>query len=336
MTYTAIPTVDFADYSNKYSTIAEQVLEACKTIGFFYIINHSIPSSQVAKIFELSRDFFELPTEDKVKHAKVDKEYQGYLSLYSQRLDPKNQKQGDNKESYDFLHFVDNQNRDDRMPPVFLEHKDNIAVFTKNLHSTVMQVFELLAAALKLPKGENGKDNWLSQRHQYGRPFGTGITRVQRYPSNNPTKHRDTVQLGAHTDYTTITLLFQRDVGGLEVKAADDTWISVPVREDAVLVNVGGMLEYWSCGLLKGAMHRVVFAPEQQGRDRYSVVYFSQPESGTKLTNMPSPAVPKERPTLGDVPNNVDITSDDYLEYRYRRSFYEAQSADGDGDTETK
>lgn len=43
------------------------------------------------------------------------------------------------------------------------------------------------------------------------------------------------VRAGAHTDYGTITLLFQKDIGSLEVQASRTEWISAPIIEGTIL-----------------------------------------------------------------------------------------------------
>ena len=54
MTVHSIPVIDFSDFSNRYETIAEEVFDACKNIGFFHCINSSTPSSAVVdRAFEL-------------------------------------------------------------------------------------------------------------------------------------------------------------------------------------------------------------------------------------------------------------------------------------------
>ncbi len=40
-----------------------------------------------------------------------------------------------------------------------------------------------------------------------------------------------------HFDYGTVTLLFQDDLGGLEVKDVGDGWIKAPPVKDAILVR---------------------------------------------------------------------------------------------------
>ena len=48
------PVIDFHDLENRFETITEQVLEACKNVGFFCIVNHSGPASaQFDRVFEM-------------------------------------------------------------------------------------------------------------------------------------------------------------------------------------------------------------------------------------------------------------------------------------------
>ena len=54
MTYpNNIPVIDFNDFTNRSSIISTQVLEACTSIGFFYITNHQIPKNMVENAFTL-------------------------------------------------------------------------------------------------------------------------------------------------------------------------------------------------------------------------------------------------------------------------------------------
>jgi hypothetical protein len=62
-----------------------------------------------------------------------------------------------------------------------------------------------------------------------------------------------------------------------------------------ILVNIGDLLTYWTDGLLKSTVHRVVFPAEERrpqdsgsGQDRYSVVYFCHPLDTAELVPVPS------------------------------------------------
>ena len=52
-TSATIPVIDFSDFDTRENAIAQQVFEACKNFGLFYIVNHSISSSQIAQGFDL-------------------------------------------------------------------------------------------------------------------------------------------------------------------------------------------------------------------------------------------------------------------------------------------
>lgn len=97
--------------------------------------------------------------------------------------------------------------------------------------------------------------------------------------------------------HPSITLLFQRpSEPGLEIHhPLTKTWHAVPVLPSAILVNIGDLLSYWTAGLLRSTIHRVVFpkstGPEDTPRERYSIVYFCHPVNETPLMPIPSDLV---------------------------------------------
>jgi isopenicillin N synthase-like dioxygenase len=76
----------------------------------------------------------------------------------------------------------------------------------------------------------------------------------------------DLARMPAHSDWGSITLLFQDACGGLQVEAPGEEAAgrfvdAVPV-EGALIVNVGDLLMRWSNGMYGGARARVcVYAP---------------------------------------------------------------------------
>lgn len=85
--------------------------------------------------------------------------------------------------------------------------------------------------------------------------------------------------LGAHTDFGSLTLLFGR-VGGLQVlvpegmrgegegeengRGEGERWVYVRPLEGHAIVNVGDALSFFTGGLLRSCVHRVVAAPGAQ------------------------------------------------------------------------
>lgn len=55
-----------------------------------------------------------------------------------------------------------------------------------------------------------------------------------------------------HTDWSSITMLFQDDIGGLEVEDIDRPLRFIPAIpvENAMVLNVGDLLQRWSNGML--------------------------------------------------------------------------------------
>lgn len=140
-------------------------------------------------------------------------------------------------------------------------------------------------------------------------------------PATASYKHEQDVRAGAHSDYGSVTLLFQRaGQPGLEIRTPEGTWASVPIvpgpegdaeaEADAcafppILVNIGDLLSYWTDGLLKSTVHRVVFPLAEQRRpdpqDRYTLVYFCHPIDSTELVPVPSEIVKRHREQSGGV-----------------------------------
>ncbi|KAJ1551390.1 hypothetical protein HK096_000202, partial [Nowakowskiella sp. JEL0078] len=94
--------------------------------------------------------------------------------------------------------------------------------------------------------------------------------------------------------YGSITILFQKDVGGLEAllrtdPKKDPVWVSVPPIPGTVVVNTGDLMEYWTSGFLKSTVHRVVSGGHEQAQmKRYSIPYFMHPWTETRLDPIPS------------------------------------------------
>ncbi len=68
-----IPIVDLRSFSSPDSTTedrrtaAEELVKACREVGFVYIQNHGVPQEELNRAFEVSKKFYDLPTEAKLK-----------------------------------------------------------------------------------------------------------------------------------------------------------------------------------------------------------------------------------------------------------------------------
>ena len=91
-------------------------------------------------------------------------------------------------------------------------------------------------------------------------------------------------------DYGLITLLYQDEIGGLEVKGVNNTWTPANPIKDAVLINAGDMLEMFTNGRLPATLHRVIIPEEEikQKTTRQSIVFFVHPDHHTLISPLPN------------------------------------------------
>jgi isopenicillin N synthase-like dioxygenase len=107
---------------------------------------------------------------------------------------------------------------------------------------------------------------------------GMSLVKLIHYPPTPPGE----AGVNAHHDTGFLTLLLQHGVGGLQVQNQQREWIDVPVHDDAIVVNLGEMLQSMTGNYFVATMHRVIASEE-----RYSSAYFHGPELTTALTPLP-------------------------------------------------
>lgn len=104
-------------------------------------------------------------------------------------------------------------------------------------------------------------------------------------------------RMPAHSDWGTITMLFQDDCGGLQVEDPNmpGTFVEATPVKRALVMNVGDLLMRWSNDYLRSTLHRVTvppLQPSQSGqkmmtRARYSIPYFVSPDAKAVIECLP-------------------------------------------------
>lgn len=293
-----LPVIDISEFSVE---VGKQLLDAAVTYGFLYISTNGtgFTESMVDREFELSRQFFALPQVDK-EICHIDRTNRGWTGMQEEMLDPEVQRRGDFKEAFNMGEFKDGKPQQP-MTKLFTNHLSELAAFEATCQQVCKRVLDLLALGLEVEE-----PNFFSSRHT--QPSGC-IVRLLHYPAIPADVDYEPdvdVRAGAHSDYGSITLLFQRpSQPGLEIRTPDDTWAPVdviPKRYTAsttfppVLVNIGDLLSYWTNGLLKSTVHRVIFPKDARrgGEDRYSIAYFCHPGDDTALVPVPSKLIAQQ------------------------------------------
>jgi isopenicillin N synthase-like dioxygenase len=296
MTDTAnIPIVDIGDFRHDAAAaarISAAVDEALTDSGFMYVRGHGLDPALIGRAFAVSRRFFALPVERKnqVKYESVETNF-GFQGVEGESLDPRSKP--DLKEAFTLRNARAWASRTDRWPDA--EFRDVALAFYDASFAAAYRILEIVAASLRLPR------EFFAERH-----LGENVTlRFLHYPANLSGRSKDQLGAGAHTDYGSITLLLQDDVGGLELQSSDGTWYPAPPVENAIVINTGDLMERWTNARFPSTVHRV--RPITGDRDRYSIAFFVDPDSAVQVECVPSCVV------RGMMPRFAPITAGEHI-----------------------
>jgi isopenicillin N synthase-like dioxygenase len=81
-----------------------------------------------------------------------------------------------------------------------------------------------------------------------------------------------------------MTLLFQDNIGGLQVQSMDGSWLDVVPQSQSVIMNTGDLMAHWSNDRFPSTSHRV-----RRNADvaRLSIAFFCDPDSKTEVEVLP-------------------------------------------------
>ncbi|KAF5017668.1 hypothetical protein F66182_10383 [Fusarium sp. NRRL 66182] len=165
-------------------------------------------------------------------------------------------------------------------PEPFEKGRAVFASFMKRSHSIVTLLLDIFNDSLQLPKGT------LSSLHQLEAMSGDAVRLIKAPPQ--PRSSRQGITLPEHTDYGSITFVFNQ-LGGLQVlpPGRDAQYLYVEPLPGHMIVNIGDALVKFTNGLFRSNIHRIVAPPGAQGDfTRYSVVYFSRPNDHVHLKRL--------------------------------------------------
>ena len=284
-----IPVIDF-----KGPNVLDKIKEAYTTVGFAVFTNclTSHEQDSMEAWSEKMKEFFNLSLEKKMQYAYEGIESNvGYTMLLKENVDPTAPK--DMKESFNY-----NDKRTTNWPteikdfkPAALESIDIADRLTLN----ILEKFDNIMKS-KTILVDAHKENY-------------STTRFIHYPAYKGDIEPKQLRIGEHSDYGTITLLWQiNDVPGLEVQDLDGQWHPVPYAKDGVVVNIGDLLQRWTNDYFVSTKHRVVNSHIHL--PRYSMPHFVDPKHGTIVCN------------IHDTPTKYrPVYSHEYLEFRLEQTY---------------
>ncbi|GJE85125.1 thymine dioxygenase [Phanerochaete sordida] len=298
-----ISVVDFGSFldGSRKQEVADAIVQSFKDIGFVYLINHGLAEAKVDSMFDWSKRFFAQPMDVKMlaPHPTSGSHHRGYSApgvekVVNHIFDPEELKKR-RAQAPDLKENFECGREDDPVMPniwlpdgVFPGFKEACMDFYWACHD-VLEVNFLRALALGLELSED----YFLQYHSKA----DNQLRLLHYPSvaAEKLKNEEVTRIGAHSDFGSLTFLFQDAVGGLEVEDPHSPGQfrgATPVP-GAVIVNAGDFLQRWSNDTLRSTVHRVRAPPGLTSADgmtpeRYSIPYFCAPNFTTVVDCIPT------------------------------------------------
>ena len=117
-------------------------------------------------------------------------------------------------------------------------------------------------------------------------------------------------RIGPHTDFGTVTVLDREPgAGGLQVYSDAEGWADAPYDPDALTVNIGDLLEYWSGRRWPSGRHRVLPPqPEAPEEDLVSLIYFYEADHDAVVESL--------QPPIGKPNDYAPVVSAQFLKER--------------------
>ncbi|XP_013609529.1 PREDICTED: gibberellin 20 oxidase 2 [Brassica oleracea var. oleracea] len=290
--------VPFIDLSSQDTTLeaSRLIAEACTKHGFFLVVNHGVSESLISDAHRYMESFFDMPLAGKQRAQRKPGESWGYASSFTGRFSTK--LPWKETLSFPFSNEISGSRTvQDYFSGTLGQEFEQFGRVYQNyceaMSSLSLEIMELLGLSLGIKK-------------DHFREFfeeNDSIMRLNHYP---PCQTPDlTLGTGPHCDPSSLTILHQDQVNGLQV-FVDNQWQSILPNPKAFVVNIGDTFMALSNGIFKSCLHRAVVNRESA---RTSMAFFLCPKRD-KVVKPPSEIL--EKMTLRRYP---DFTWPMFLEF---------------------
>jgi isopenicillin N synthase-like dioxygenase len=274
----------------------DELCRICHEVGFFQLVDHGVDLDVIDDYFEALRAFFALPVEAKESIEKIRSPwFRGWERLGSELTDHA----VDHREQVDV--WTAHPPHDRSVEPIHLRlegpnqwpaesvlpgFRAIVERFQAEMGSVADRLMAAMCTGLGLDPGH--LDAIFGERRM-------SLIKMIRYPRTPA----GGAGVNPHHDAGFLTLLWQRDVAGLQALNPDGTWIDVPPSREAICVNLGEILQSMTGNYFVATTHRVVSPSE-----RISSGYFHGPDLRTRLD--PLPLDPRFTETVAASPRHRD------------------------------
>ena len=303
-----LETLPLLDLRDAPAAFAREIGASFRSFGFALVQGHGIDAALIDRAWALTRDFFALTIEEKLRYHQTGLAGQRGYTPFGTEI-AKGAAIHDLKE---FWHV----GRD--LPPgspLAATMAPNVwparpahfrKTFTK-LFGEFDRVGAVILSRIALDLGL--ATDWFEPAIA----DGNSVLRLLHYPPVAASEG-GAIRAGAHEDINLITLLLGAEEAGLELLGKDGRWIEAAPPEGAMVVNIGDMLQRLTNDVLPSTTHRVRNpAGERARHSRYSMPFFLHLRSDFRFATLPQ-CISAGNPDRYPDP----ITADEYLQERLR------------------
>jgi isopenicillin N synthase-like dioxygenase len=273
-----IPVIDIRRLDADASALS-QIHEACRDWGFFQIVGHGVPDELIQAMHASMCAFFALPLDEKRAIERTAANSWGY---YDREL---------TKNTRDWKQVFDVgpdelegplAGQRAQWPHALPKFRGVIEAFASACETLSFRMLDAIARCLHTAPEHLRRA--FTPRH-------SSFLRLNYYPlcsepaaPDAPTGAPGNFGINHHTDSGAITILLQDEAPGLQVFRRD-AWTLVEPNPDALVVNIGDIVQVWSNDRYPAALHRVIASDR---RERFSAPYFFNPAPDACYAPLPN------------------------------------------------
>ncbi|XP_060191257.1 protein SRG1-like [Lycium barbarum] len=281
----AVPVIDLQKLTSGDSMDSElkELHSACQEWGFLQVINHGVTPSLLENFKREVIEFFRLPMEEKKKLWQQEDNHEGFGQLFvvseEQKLD------------WSDMFYITTLPPHIRQMDLFQKLpsklREIMEAYCKQIKNLAMIILCQLAKALRMDEQE--------MRELFS--DGVQSMRMNYYPPC-PEPHK-TIGFSPHSDADALTVLFQlNETEGLQIRK-DGIWVPIKPLPNALIVNIGDIMEIVSNGVYRSIEHRAIV---NSHKERLSVATFYSSNLDSELGPAHSLIGPNNPPIFRRVP----------------------------------
>ena len=315
-----VPVIDLttarAGSDTDRSAIAATIDTTCRGSGFLVVTGHGVDPGLIERMHDVTLAFFSLPTEVKQRYQVTpgDPTIRGFYNTDSyfgasddtetapdlcQMFTMSRTGEPGRASALTLGDYYEQWTAPNRWPEELPELRSVWLEYYAVLEELSTDLMRLFAIALGLDEyffDDKIDDHLTNMAANFYPP-------VEAEPLPNQYRR------GPHSDFGTLTVLYQDDTGGLEVlRRETGDWLGVPVVADSFVVNLGDLMEVWTNDRWRSTKHRVRVPPsDKRSIARVSIPFFHQPNWNALIECLPSCL------GAGEEPVHSPVTSGTYL-----------------------